>query len=192
MWIVKLGGSLWDAPELRRWLDAVARSPRPIVVVPGGGPFADAVRAAQPVLGFDDPAAHRMAILAMQQYAEALASLEPRLKLRDPPEPNCIWAPWPSAALADDLPPSWDLTSDSIAVWLARRRGADGVVLVKSATVADRPRLGDLVAAGIVDPALPGMVEGWQGRLRILHHGRVAAMNDDVAGEIDLTSGARA
>jgi aspartokinase-like uncharacterized kinase len=46
--VVKLGGSLHDAAELGGWLAALAEAPGPArVVVPGGGPFADAVRAAQ-------------------------------------------------------------------------------------------------------------------------------------------------
>ena len=79
--IVKLGGSLIDAPELRRWLASIAESQGACLVVPGGGPFADTVRATQQALGFDDLAAHRMAILAMQQYGLLLRSIEPRLRL---------------------------------------------------------------------------------------------------------------
>ena len=52
-----------------------------MVLVPGGGPFADAVRAAQPRMGFDDRAAHAMALLAMEQYGCALANLAQGLSL---------------------------------------------------------------------------------------------------------------
>ena len=45
--VVKLGGSVVRSPELSAWLDVIAASPRPIVVVPGGGALADEVRAAQ-------------------------------------------------------------------------------------------------------------------------------------------------
>ena len=84
MWVVKLGGSLHDAPALRHWLERLAILPGPPrVVVPGGGPFADAVRALQPVLGVGELAAHRMAILAMQQFGLALQALEPRLSLAE-------------------------------------------------------------------------------------------------------------
>ena len=53
------------------------------VIVPGGGPFADAVRALQPALGMGELVAHRMAILAMQQFGLALQALEPRLGLAE-------------------------------------------------------------------------------------------------------------
>ena len=48
------------------------------MLVPGGGPFADAVRSAQPRMGFDDDAAHHMALLGMDQYGRALAALNKR------------------------------------------------------------------------------------------------------------------
>src|SRR5437763_974004 len=74
--VIKLGGSHAFAPHLAHWLDAIGHCAGRIVVVPGGGPFADAVRDAQPRMGFDDSAAHRMALLAMEQYGCALASLK--------------------------------------------------------------------------------------------------------------------
>src|SRR5688572_11112389 len=68
--VVKLGGSYALSPRLPAILAAIRASHVPVVVVPGGGPFADAVRAAQPRMGFGDRAAHRMALLAMAQFAE--------------------------------------------------------------------------------------------------------------------------
>ena len=77
--IVKLGGSHALGPHLRGWLDAIAARAGSIVIVPGGGPFADAVRAAQGPMGFDDCAAHHMALMAMAQFGRALESLHPLL-----------------------------------------------------------------------------------------------------------------
>ncbi|MBP2296304.1 amino acid kinase family protein [Azospirillum rugosum] len=162
LWVVKLGGSLWRTPELRCWLEILAAARRVrVVVVPGGGPFADAVREAQPALGFSDRAAHRMALLAMEQYGTALADLEPRLTpartvadLRSLPSP-AVWMPLPLAASAD-VTESWDVTSDTLAVWLAGTLAASCTVLVKSAPLPNSASsVQDLVADGIVDPALP-------------------------------------
>ena len=75
--VVKLGGSYALSAELRPWLAVLRRSAGAIVLVPGGGPFADAVRTAQSVMGFDDQAAHDMALLAMVQYGRAIASIDP-------------------------------------------------------------------------------------------------------------------
>ncbi|TWA72433.1 aspartokinase-like uncharacterized kinase [Azospirillum brasilense] len=170
LWVVKLGGSLWRAPELRRWLEILAAARRlRVVIVPGGGPFADAVRDAQPALGFGDRAAHRMALLAMEQYGTALADLEPRLSparsladLRGRPSPT-VWMPLPLAEDAD-VAESWDVTSDSLAVWLAGALGATCAVLVKSAPLPDAAvPVTRLVADGVVDPALPGRMARFGG-----------------------------
>ena len=45
--VLKLGGSYAFSPHLKDWLDAIAACAGCAVVVPGGGPFADAVRMAQ-------------------------------------------------------------------------------------------------------------------------------------------------
>ncbi|WP_114856751.1 aspartate/glutamate/uridylate kinase [Azospirillum brasilense] len=170
LWVVKLGGSLWRAPELRRWLEILAAARRlRVVIVPGGGPFADAVRDAQPALGFGDRAAHRMALLAMEQYGTALADLEPRLTparsladLRGRPSPT-VWMPLPLADSAD-VAESWDVTSDSLAVWLAGALGATCAVLVKSAPLPDAVTpVMQLVTEGIVDPALPDRMARYDG-----------------------------
>ena len=73
--VVKLGGSVVRSSELAAWLDAIAAARVPIVVVPGGGALADEVRACQSRLGFGDASAHRMALLAMDQLAWAVAGL---------------------------------------------------------------------------------------------------------------------
>ena len=73
--VVKLGGSYARSKYLAPWLDTLSRCGGRAVIVAGGGPFADAVRATQPVMHFDDRVAHHMALLAMEQYALALASL---------------------------------------------------------------------------------------------------------------------
>ena len=66
--IVKLGGSHATGPHLWDWLAAIAAEAGSIAIVPGGGPFADAVRSAQASIGFDDRAAHAMALMAMAQF----------------------------------------------------------------------------------------------------------------------------
>ena len=81
--VVKLGGSVVRSPELRPWLDAIAASPAPVVVVPGGGALADEVRSCQAALGFGDAAAHRMALLAMDQLAWAVAGLHQGFEVGD-------------------------------------------------------------------------------------------------------------
>jgi dihydroneopterin aldolase len=163
--VVKVGGSYAFSSALKSWIDAVAACAGRVVVVPGGGPFAETVRAAQPKMGFDDRAAHEMALLAMEQYGCALASLGAgwrlaasaaaiRDVLREGGVP--VWSPTPMLREANDVPWSWDVTSDSLAAWLAGRIGAQRVLLVKQLEPpAGRLRAAALVADGIIDPAFP-------------------------------------
>lgn len=163
--VLKLGGSYAFSPHLKSWVDAIAACGGCAVLVPGGGPFADAVRAAQPRMGFDDRAAHEMAVLAMDQYACALAHLAAPLRraasaaaIRNVLHAGGVpvWSPAQMVRGERDIPWCWDVTSDSLAAWLAGRLGAKRVVLVKHADVVAGPlRAKDLVADGILDPAFP-------------------------------------
>lgn len=161
---MKLGGSHATGPHLKDWLTAIAAEAGAIAIVPGGGPFADAVRRAQASMGFDDPAAHAMAMMAMAQFGRALQSLNPALRLaasraailralKDGKVP--VWSP-EAMARAAALPETWDLTSDSLSAWLAGALGADSLVLVKhgrfEGLVLDAH---DLATRGTVDPLFP-------------------------------------
>lgn len=140
--VVKLGGSLAAAPALLRlWLSALRRYPAPVTIVPGGGPFADAVRRAQQTLSFSDHAAHDMAILAMEQYGRALCDLEPELAGAATPQEAqaahergkaALWRPVAMTRAAPQIPASWDMTSDSLAAWYAHEAGAGALLLIKS------------------------------------------------------------
>ena len=141
--VIKLGGSLLAHP--RHWratLDAIERGAAGdhSVVVPGGGPFADAVRIADARLDFGDDAAHWMAIMAMDQHAHAITAALARAALveelagivaaseggRIP-----VLAPYRWLRAVDPLPHSWDVTSDSLAAWIAGQLGASELVLIK-------------------------------------------------------------
>jgi 5-(aminomethyl)-3-furanmethanol phosphate kinase len=162
--IVKLGGSHANGPHLNDWLAAIADEAGSIVIVPGGGPFADAVRTAQTSMGYDDHAAHAMALMAMAQFGCALESLNPALRraasrsallraVKDGKVP--VWSPEPMARAAA-LPETWDLTSDSLAAWLAGALGAGRLVLVKHGRFEGAAvNAHDLVARGVVDPLFP-------------------------------------
>ncbi len=67
--VVKLGWKPGRDGPAQNLLSLVCRAERPVIIVPGGGPYADAVRASQRELGFSDEAARDMAILAMNRWA---------------------------------------------------------------------------------------------------------------------------
>jgi len=67
-----------------------------------------------------------------------------------------IWSPAHMLRGAKGIPWSWDVTSDSLAAWLAGKLGAKRVLLVKHADVPAGPlRARELVAGGMLDPAFP-------------------------------------
>lgn len=163
--IVKIGGSLAGAPHnLRALLHETlprAAQAQQTIIVPGGGPFADAVRAAQRHFGCDDATAHDMALLAMAQYGLLLGTLGPLQRaagldaLRTGAgSATRIWLPDPQRdALA--VPRSWRITADYLALWLARELGARHVILVKSCAPAPSDDLAALARAGVIDAAYP-------------------------------------
>lgn len=172
MWVVKLGGSLAGDARLRAWVSALADLDRPVVIVPGGGPFADQVRDSQRRWGFADALAHHMALLAMEQFGLLLCGLDPRLQpVADPARFGPVQAAgrtpvWlgSAAVLADpELAANWAVTSDSLAAWLADRCAARGLLLVKSAPLDGAEAAVDaLQSRGILDAAF----DRWAGRLR--------------------------
>ncbi len=142
--VVKIGGSLLAHPAtLDQVMAAVAEAARHwrVLIVPGGGPMADTVRQVDRALHLSPDASHWMAMKAMDQLAELLADryapaalvtdaheLRQALRLANLP----VLAPYRWLRDADALPHSWEVTSDSIAAWLAGELGARRVVLVKA------------------------------------------------------------
>ena len=141
--VVKVGGGLSGIkgvlPRLGRALIEAARVTR-LIVIPGGGPFADAVREFDLRVGLSNDAAHWMAILAMDQCAHVIADYTPGARVVDEPgqiplvlRAGAIPVLAPSRWLraADELPHSWDVTSDSLAAYLAGLLGATRLTLIK-------------------------------------------------------------
>jgi 5-(aminomethyl)-3-furanmethanol phosphate kinase len=143
--VIKIGGGLTQAPgALRRVCAAVSELSHrhALLIVPGGGPFADAVRAFDRKTALSADAAHWMAILAMDQYAQVLAERIEGAELVEEPGsvgPTlarggvAVLAPYRWMRSADVLPHRWDVTSDSVAAFVAGALGAARLVLIKPA-----------------------------------------------------------
>ena len=158
--VVKIGGSLLaHEAALTAVLDALGVSAHTLVV-PGGGPFADAVREVYDRGAVDDDAAHWMAVLAMDQYAELLAARMPGssvvTNLADARRAVAagrvpVLAPSRWLREADPLPHSWEVTSDSIAAWVAGQAQALRLVLLKPPAAS----------GSLVDPAFEAVCPSW-------------------------------
>ncbi len=141
--VIKIGGSLGQSSTLPKLLQKLSEigSRHRIVIVPGGGAFANGIRDYDRRFTVTAEAGHWMSILAMDQYGHLLSSMlansvlvrglasarEVQRQGRIP-----VLAPYDLLRETDALPRSWDVTSDSIAAWLAELAGARQLVLLKS------------------------------------------------------------
>lgn len=141
--LIKVGGSLYHCPELPAMATAWAKlaETHRLLLLPGGGPFTNQARVADAHFHLSDSTAHWMAILGMDQYGYLLADLAPQAVLvRDLATAVEACAAGRLAVLApsalllqqDPLPHCWQITSDSIAAWLAKHVGIRLLVLLKS------------------------------------------------------------
>lgn len=145
--VYKIGGSLFDLPELLLRLTAFFKhEPTRPLIVSGGGGAADVVREWDRVHRLGDVRSHHLAIVSLSLGSEFLAEgLGARL-VSDQKGAAAAWSAQQIAVLdtaaflereaaagATPLPSSWDVTSDSIAAWIATRWPAR-LTLVKSAS----------------------------------------------------------
>jgi 5-(aminomethyl)-3-furanmethanol phosphate kinase len=169
MWVVKIGGSLLGSPELERWLEIFVKySDGQIIIVPGGGIFADAVREAQVLTKISDACAHKLAVIAMDQFGLVLANMNPLLAIakteceideRTWQHRAIVWLPSHMVLSDDTIPQSWDVTSDSLAAWLAKKLNAKQLILVKSEKPNDSQLcLKRMTEDGVVDEAFSDFV----------------------------------
>jgi aspartokinase-like uncharacterized kinase len=186
--ILKIGGSLAADSDRRSALlaDVAAGLHGRCVVVPGGGAYADAVRAAQIHEGFDDAEAHRRALAAMGRMAADFCSIEPRLARSPAPwaeniDTSWVWDPTNLQVGDPDIPETWDVTSDSLALWLALRMRAARCVLVKSADASSQEDADGLAQSGLMDAAFPAFAARYGGSIAIWGPTRNVTLRQRVA-----------
>jgi aspartokinase-like uncharacterized kinase len=167
--VVKVGGSLYDVPDLGsrlgRWLKELGRCR--VVLVPGGGPTADVIRTLDHCHGLGDERAHWLALRALTLNAWFLATLLPHAVVTDDPTSG----PPGSLAILDAhafaqadegrpwaLPHSWTVTSDALAARVAAVAGAR-LILLKSVTVPDGLDWRAAERLGMVDAAFADIVD---------------------------------
>jgi aspartokinase-like uncharacterized kinase len=134
------------------------KTPFSILIAPGGGMFADAVRRADARFGLGDDAAHWMAVLSMEQYACYLqdkSSAPGTDSIEELPQGVSILFPYRLLKAEDPLPHSWNVTSDTIAAWVAKQIEA---IFIKVTDVDGIFREGKLIRE-ISTPDFTGNIE---------------------------------
>jgi aspartokinase-like uncharacterized kinase len=171
--VIKVGGSLYDIPDLGprllRWLATLG--PARAVLIPGGGLTADVVRTFHAVHGLSEELCHWLALRALSLNAHFLAGLLPGgAVVEDVGDCPCAWAAGRLPVLdlhafaqADERRPgwlahSWDVTSDSLAARVAIVAGARRLVLLKSVAIAPGTSWEEAARCGQVDAGFAGVV----------------------------------
>lgn len=140
--VLKIGGSLSRGSGLEILCREISRlgERHRLLIVPGGGGFADQVREAYRRFTLDETTAHHMALLAMDQFGYLLSRLIPGSVHTADLSGACratesgkaaVVLPSMAVMKADPLPHSWKVTSDTISAWIAHQSNCPRLVLLK-------------------------------------------------------------
>ena len=176
--VVKVGGSLFDLPNLGMRLTGWLRryAAEPVVLVPGGGPAANVIRAYDRAQQLSEEASHWLALRMLHVNAHFLARLLPQAPIVAALREDSALGVLDAFAFAQDdearpdhLPHTWDVTSDSIAIRAAKIMSAREVVLIKS-IAWEGDDWAAAARAGVVDAYFPQALRGTPGlRVRIVN-----------------------
>jgi len=135
--LLKVGGSVAEKLEV---IFEPLKNLQRAYVIPGGWIFADLVRKIDSEKGLSPSTSHWMAITAMNAYGLYMAETARKFGFElvepenfDLPNKKAVLLPYNLLRRFDELPHSWDVTSDSIAVWVAAKAGFSEVVKVTAA-----------------------------------------------------------
>lgn len=165
--VVKVGGSLFDLPDLGprllSWLDALPNST--LLLVPGGGAMADVIRDLDRCHRLGEERSHWLALQAMVVNAHFLAALLPGCRVVPAVEAGGGLQVLDAFrfALADErrpdhLPHRWSVTSDTVAARAALVFGARELILLKSIDMAPEMDWREAGRRGFVDGSFAEVV----------------------------------
>jgi len=173
--VIKVGGSLFDLPDLGDRLQSLLaqlNGSRPLLIS-GGGRAADVVRNWDRLFLLGETKSHWLAIQALALNDRLLCELVPGTRLvssLDTAEQAWEQQQIPvlsvyehltqfPAETEEELPASWDVTSDSISAWITLTWLADELILLKSVDLPEGVTMDDLSPRGLVDPYFPQLAD---------------------------------
>ena len=175
MRVVKIGGSLIDYAHVVM----TELNKHSVLIVPGGGVFADVVRNAQKKHGFSDETAHKMAVLAMEQYGHFLGDISGVSLSHDfrHVRKTSIFLPFNEIIHNSGLHCTWDVASDTIACYVAHKLGEKEFIKltdVDGILVNNKPI--DSISAGkllntttCLDKSLSSYLQEWKMNCRVVN-----------------------
>jgi hypothetical protein len=174
--VVKVGGSLFDLPDLGTRLEAwlMTLPPCDVILTAGGGPFADVIRAMDRIHRLGEKISHNLAVDSLGLMASVLMVVAPpSLRLLRFGHPDHVdredgkrsflvqdlnFIAWGDEGRPDALPQSWDVTSDSLAARATEVLRARELVLLKSVTIPPEMDWTEASRRGFVDGYFPTMI----------------------------------
>jgi len=142
--IVKIGGKILENKENLESTIAQFKHicenniVQKIIIIPGGGTYANFVRKIDEKISIGDELSHWMAIFAMNCNGIELSQKYNDIKffdnlgeLKKSNERIAVFLPYDFINQRDELPHIWDVTSDSITVYIAHHLGLKDCFLIK-------------------------------------------------------------
>ncbi|MHA2141690.1 MAG: amino acid kinase family protein [Candidatus Thorarchaeota archaeon] len=192
--VIKIGGSMMNHPYMLRQIlkrISVIAEQSSVLVVPGGGFFANQIRDLHTRSYLSNSGAHWLAIKCMDLYGSIMSDIQPSLSIYSGADAFDKWAGGESFIIQsyellksyDRLPHSWDVTGDSIALWMGMQGNADAVIILKSVnpftrwlkviqseTEAVKPEsFQHLISREIIDRYMAQLYSKFEGELYVLN-----------------------
>ncbi len=181
--VVKVGGSLFDLPDLASRLSSfLAGLAEPeITLIPGGGATTDLIRVFDQRFHLGEERAHWLALHALTLNAHVLASLLPEAVVVDNKEDlQMCWTEGKlpildaysllrqlEAASTPTVPHLWEAASDSVAAFLAKTVSAKRLILLKSIDFPPDINWHEAGRRGLVDPLFAEILKGFEKSLEV-------------------------
>ena len=175
MWIIKIGGSWLKNPNLKDLLFKIKKiRPEHIVIVTGGGVFADSIREVYKNTNMSESLGNKLALKSTEFFAYYLKELNKDLYLTNDfvefkKDKINIWLPSKTLSQNNSFQNNWDSTSDSVAVWLGKKIKAKGIIFIKSWEKFNKKnKLSKLQNDNVIDKNVSNYLSGYSGLIKIV------------------------